>query len=105
MKATEIRDMQWQQIREHLSGPRLVVLASLRAQPEPVTSRQLAAVCGLDLLSTRPRLTELVELGLVECVGKQGHEGLYVAVDEETARQRHEALRARQPEQLQLAKV
>lgn len=46
----------------------------------PCTTRQLAQACGIDLLTVRPRVTELVQLGFAVCQSGQGHEGIYSAL-------------------------
>lgn len=43
----------------------------------PCTTRQLAESSGMSLLTVRPRVTELLELGLVELSGRLGREGVY----------------------------
>ena len=57
----------------------------------PCTTRQLAIASGIDLLTLRPRTTELYQLGLVTlapdsqrespsvALAKEGHEGIYIA--------------------------
>ncbi len=53
----------------------------------PCTTRQLATLAGIDLLSLRPRTTELVELGLVRLAEVQPvkGEGTYRASTETEA--------------------
>lgn len=46
----------------------------------PCTTRELARACDIDLLTVRPRVTELVQLGFVECLDEHGHEGRYRAL-------------------------
>lgn len=49
----------------------------------PGTTRQLAIKSGIDLLTFRPRTTDLCDLGLVELVdSERGSEGIYQAVPE-----------------------
>ena len=49
----------------------------------PGTTRAVAAEAGWDLLSLRPRTTDLYDLGLVELVGHQrGEGGIYRARDQ-----------------------
>lgn len=62
-------------------------LVSLRAsvydalmEHGPCTTRELARACDIDLLTVRPRVTELVQLGFVECLDEHGHEGRYRAL-------------------------
>ena len=49
----------------------------------PATTRALAARLGVDLLSVRPRVTELYQSGLVACDQVQDHEGVYRALSQE----------------------
>lgn len=46
----------------------------------PCTTRELAHESGLDLLTVRPRVTELVQLGFAQCLDVDGHEGRYRAL-------------------------
>lgn len=77
MKPTDIRNLNWSQLHERVSGLRAAVLEALR-MAGPCTTRQLAAKSGIDLLTVRPRITELEQLGFVECIGG-GTEGVYRA--------------------------
>ena len=45
----------------------------------PGTTRDVAAKAQKDILTFRPRTTELYQLGLVELVGKESHNGIYRA--------------------------
>lgn len=45
----------------------------------PGTTREVAARAGQDILSFRPRSTELYQLGLLALVDKDGHNGVYRA--------------------------
>ena len=78
MQPTQIRDLNWQQLQGRVSGLRATVHEQLRLHG-PCTTRQLAAKAGLDILTVRPRVTELVELGFAECTGRDGGEGIYRA--------------------------
>lgn len=49
----------------------------------PATTRALAARLEVDLLSVRPRVTELCQAGLVACDQVQDHEGVYRALSPE----------------------
>lgn len=62
MKTTDYRDMTWEQVRGHLVEDRLKVYDSLMVWG-PCTTRQLAAFMGRDVLSVRPRVTELCQMG------------------------------------------
>ncbi len=66
-----------------LEGLRGRVLAAWLAHG-PCTTRELAARTGIDVLSIRPRTTELLELGLVRLADQQPvkGEGTYRAATE-----------------------
>lgn len=62
-------------------------LVSLRAsvydallEHGPCTTRELARAGDIDLLTVRPRVTELVQLGFAECLGEDAREGRYRAL-------------------------
>lgn len=78
MKPVDIRNANYQEILEHLTGIREEVLNYLRIHG-PCTTRELARISQIDILTVRPRVTELVELGFVECTGQHGREGIYRA--------------------------
>jgi predicted ArsR family transcriptional regulator len=99
MTPADIRDMNWKQIEDSLTGVRQSVYNALAATG-PCTTLQLADRSGISPFTVRPRVTELCELGLAECVGKDGREGLYRAVPMFAAWHNHEA--RRQPRQLDL---
>jgi hypothetical protein len=71
---------------------RLAVLNAFRIHG-PGTTREMARKSGLELLTFRPRTTELLELGLVELVDGVDGEGIYRAVGESVLRQRFEERR------------
>lgn len=80
MKPIDIRNHNWEQMRDKLfvSELRSRVYHWLLAHPAQ-TTRQMAAGLGLDLLSVRPRCTELEQSGFIHLVERQGHEGIYAA--------------------------
>lgn len=89
MKPIDYRNTTWQEVREQLAGRRLAVYAELSLRG-PCTTRELAQRSGMDLLTVRPRVTELVQLGFAVCLPpedaeKPGHEGRYKTVPEEVA--------------------
>ncbi len=88
MLGTDIRDLNWAELRDRLSGLRATVYSSLQLFG-PCTTRELAARMEVDLLSVRPRVTELEQLGFAECVRRDGHEGVYRALNYTEAHQRH----------------
>lgn len=83
----QIRDQNFEQLRERLAGLRGVVYSALR-QHGPCTTRQLAARSGLDILTVRPRVTELLSLDFAECVDRADNEGVYRALSHDEARVR-----------------
>ena len=91
MKPIDHRNTTWQAVREHLAGRRLAVYAEL-ARLGPCTTRELAFRSGMDILTVRPRVTELLELGFAGMVtpddpAKPGKEGQYYAIAEAEALQ------------------
>ncbi len=92
-----VRNLAWEEIQGRLSGVRERVYRAL-AEKGPATTRDLAAATGDSLLTVRPRVSELVDLGLARCLGRQGHEGVYEAVDLESARAAHAARHVEQTE-------
>jgi hypothetical protein len=71
MDAREIKAENWQGIQAQLTGARLRVWQTLyRLNGRNVTSAELAVITGDSILAVRPRLTELVQMGLAECVGR-----------------------------------
>jgi hypothetical protein len=103
MKPVDYRNETWEGMRTRLQGLRLEVLKAL-SRYSPCTTRRLAAASGIDLLNVRPRIHELLELGLAECIGGNGGEGVYRAVDELEAQERFErrCREERQQGQMQL---
>ncbi len=86
-----IRDANWERIRGHLAGPRQAVHAWLLAHGAATTS-MIAGGTGIPLLTVRPRVTELVQLGYAACTGRNHwREGIYEAVPVERARAAHQA--------------
>lgn len=45
----------------------------------PCTTRELAKACHIDILTVRPRMTELVQLGFAVCLDGEDREGVYKA--------------------------
>lgn len=99
MRPVDIRNEQWADIQRWLEGDRMNVHEALRSGG-PATTRELAERMGFDLLSVRPRVTELFQLGLVRLARRDGREGVYEAVSVEEARCRHERLQRGEAEQL-----
>jgi hypothetical protein len=78
MKPVDIRDANWEALRQQLDG-RVQEVYSAWLAHGPCTTRQLAAASGIDILNVRPRTTDLMGIGLVECVGRQAGQGIYQA--------------------------
>lgn len=89
MKPVDYRNETWQALRNRLQGQRQRVYGELKKYA-PCTTRQLAERSRIDILAVRPRMTELVELGLAECIGGAKGEGVYRAVDLLVAEERFE---------------
>lgn len=95
-----IRDENYTHLRGGLNDRRRAVLIAL-AVHGPCTTRELAERSHTDILSVRPRITELFDVQLVMLVGRQHGEGVYrVSTEEEWcawyARLRAERLSAQQ---------
>jgi DNA-binding MarR family transcriptional regulator len=80
MKPIDFRNETFAQVQERVVGARAAVLAAFQAHG-PCTTKELAEVSGLSILTLRPRTTELVELGLVILAEGQSAkgEGIYRA--------------------------
>jgi hypothetical protein len=79
MQPTDIRDQNHAAKCGGHADHRAAVLAALVGGPAPVSTRALAARMGWDVLSVRPRVTELVQAGLVVMDGRDADGGLYRA--------------------------
>ena len=88
MQPIDHRNATFQDLQAKVTGNRLAVLDSLRRHGAS-TTRQLADAMGWEVLSVRPRLTELFQLGFVRCLDREGHEGTYEALSGSEARQVH----------------
>jgi len=78
MKPVDFRNETFAEIYERCEGDRLAVLEALKKHG-PCTTRQLAAAMEWDILTVRPRVTELAQIGAVEACDAHGHEGVYRA--------------------------
>lgn len=67
MNPIDYRTATFDLIKDNLAGKRRMVYDALRTLG-PQTTRDLAALARLDILTVRPRVTELIDLGLVELV-------------------------------------
>lgn len=91
MKTTDPRDMTWAELRdETLSGLRSRIWEWLRAIG-PATTSQIAEGMDINILTVRPRVSELALLGFVEPIGRDGREGVYRAVTLAARQARHES--------------
>ena len=96
MTTDAIRLATWADIQEHIQGRRLAALQAFR-EHGPGTTREVAERSRMDLLTLRPRVTELYQLGFIRLVssqkpainggqsGQRGHEGIYEAISDEQA--------------------
>lgn len=84
MKAVDCRADTWETVLKRVDGIRMEVYRLLR-QHGPCTTRELALKSGaLSVLTIRPRMTELCQLGLARCVGRHkdpiSSEGVFESV-------------------------
>lgn len=91
LTSLDVRDQNFLSLRDSLDENRREVLCDLAAHG-PCTTRQLADATRRDILSIRPRVTELLQLGLVILHGRTEGQGIYRIADQsewEQFRQRH----------------
>lgn len=86
MKTTDIRRAAFEEIFAQVKDLRRVAWFLLKKHG-PGTTRELSRVGGMDLLTLRPRVTELCQLGFAYLAGRAGKEGVYAARDYEQARE------------------
>lgn len=101
MNATEIRDQNWQTLRQRLHRDCMRVLDAWRCWG-PCTTRRLAVLANMELLNVRPRTTDLKALNLVECCDRERGEGVYRAVSEVEAQRVWEEAHDGRPKQMDL---
>jgi sugar-specific transcriptional regulator TrmB len=87
MNATDIRNDNWQEMRDGLTGLREAVYLAL-AKHGPCTTMQLAERANLSPWNVRPRVCELGEMGLVEVTGRSGRQGIYRAITMDEVKRR-----------------
>lgn len=80
MLPTDIRDANWETLSGQLDAMRERVWQEL-LRHGPCTTATLAGRADLHLLTVRPRVTELVQLGFARCVGRERREGVYEALE------------------------
>lgn len=79
MKPIDFRNAKFDELKTHLAAMRERVWRAWLAHG-PGTTRAVAARAQIDLLTFRPRSTELFQLGVLALVeGTEGHEGIYQA--------------------------
>jgi len=83
MKPVDLRNANFASLRNDLESGRKAVYAAWITYG-PGTTREVATKSGIDLLTLRPRTTDLCDLGLVELDSHaRGHEGIYRAVSQD----------------------
>ena len=76
MKPIDLRNATWTGLQTVLNARLGAVYESWQLHG-PGTTRAVALRSGRDILSLRPRTTDLYHLGLVELAGHIGNEGIY----------------------------
>lgn len=84
MQSTDFRNATFDSIRKNLDGLRLRAYHGWLLHG-PGTTREVSQRCGMDILTFRPRTTELMALGLVTLDDRQHEkgEGVYRAARKE----------------------
>ena len=87
MRTIDYRNITWESLQGHIVGLRAEVLDAYRRHG-PGTTREIATASGIDILTLRPRVTELIQLGYLELANhERSKSGTYQAIsDEERAR-------------------
>jgi hypothetical protein len=78
VKPIDLRNATWSILQAGLNA-RLQDVYRIWCQHGPGTTRSVAIRSGCDILSLRPRTTDLYHLGMVELTGRTGNEGIYQA--------------------------
>ena len=78
MKPVDLSRMSFAELRPQLNHLRETCQLAWLAHG-PGTTRDVAAKANMDILTFRPRSTELYQLGLLELTDRTGHEGVYRA--------------------------
>jgi hypothetical protein len=96
MKPIDYRNETWEMVRARVDHLRMAVYRAFELHGA-CTTRQLAEKSCIDLLTLRPRVTELCQIGLVELANPEsrGGEGVYQAVPWVVAIHRFEKEKAR----------
>ena len=95
MNPSDLRNANFTTLRATLPAKRAAVLAAF-AVYGPATTRQAAGEAGIDILTLRPRATELEQMGLLVCVGNQIQDGIAHGVYRVATQPEWENWRARQ---------
>jgi DNA-binding transcriptional regulator YhcF (GntR family) len=67
MKPVDYRNETFDQVKGRMDATRAALYNAMLADGRALTTREIAALTGVDLLTVRPRVTELVQMGFVEC--------------------------------------
>lgn len=78
MTTIDYRNATFADLQARLQGLRMQVYQAFHDYG-PGTTRQIADRSGMDILTLRPRATELLGLGFIELIGGERHEGIYRA--------------------------
>ena len=99
MKPIDYRNETWKDVEARVDLLRREVYLALEKHG-PCTTRALALACGIDLLTVRPRISELYSIGLVELSNPEnrGSEGIYQTVPWPVAHSRFEKEKIRSQE-------
>ena len=84
MKPTDLRNITWRDVLTHVTEDLVRVHLAWQAHG-PGTTRQIAQIAGISLLTLRPRTTDLYKLGLVVLVDTEANNGIYAARTREEA--------------------
>jgi len=106
MKAVDYRNESFDQVKSRIDSTRSFIWQRMQEAASALTTREIAELTGVDLLTVRPRVTELLQLGFVEVAGGAGHEGRYRALSNfEALRVYEERARIARDPQLSLAGI
>lgn len=76
MKPVDLRNANFRELQRNLSAIRSAVLNAWM-QYGPETTRVVSERAAMDILTFRPRTTELFQMGLLRMVETLDHEGIY----------------------------
>ena len=85
MTPVDIRNENFEAIFGRLTEMRFQAWVALKMYG-PGTTREIAGAAGMDILTLRPRVTELCDLGFAYLAGRAGRAGVYAARNYEEAR-------------------